>query len=195
MVRKIHLFPRIHDYTMPSIMYMKLDTAQRKFLSEDSKRKLSYLDIIYLSMKDKNVDVIFCEGKLKTWNINLIRNLDRIKKIASPDMQKMLGFAKEEKCRIEKTEDEKDINFHLYLVSLPFYVPFRLRGFVWEIVKKLDIVSMKKRDYNMAKNVSKELKEGETGILLYGMAHHPENYIRMLSPDIEVIIHPYNPDV
>ena len=61
---------------------------------------------------------------------------------------------------------------------------------VSSVESKMNNLIIRRRDYNIARNVSRRLKKNETGILFYGREHKPEIYINALSPDIEMVFHP-----
>jgi hypothetical protein len=146
---------------------------------------LTYYKTLFYSLKDEPCDVIFHEGFSKT------KNIYEIKRAKTPATQKIVEFAKSKNCsRFEKTEEKSDLRFHAYLSGFHRFFPTsKIRDAVGKITDKLEGVVMRKRDYNMAKNVSRGLKENETGILFYGAHHHPENYINRISPDIKLVFH------
>ncbi len=191
MKRKIHLVPITHE--TPSIITSNIAFRKNyeKFKEDDkriSRNLISYLNSLFNSLEDEDIDVIFHEGMFK--NYRLIELID----VEIPSQKRILKFAFNKKSRIEKTEKKAHWISHALVSNLSLFLKvyfpkMRNNYLVDKIIKKSKKIFIRKRDYNMAYNVSKRLKESETGILFYGKAHHPENYVNVLSPDIELIFH------
>ena len=173
MARYLYTVPFEHE--IPE-HYSVLSLASQDEIAKSEERVNIFMKIISGMLKDKKIDVVFCEGLFRSYSPWLLP-LDSMHR-------GVFEIAQEKDSRIEKTEDGKFHYFHGKIATLSDIVE-RI-PLIRKAVRWVDYQYLRRRDYEMGKNVSKYLKENENGIIFYGELHKPTDYIKSFSQDIKI---------
>jgi len=131
-------------------------------------------------LRDKKIDAVFCESIFHSYRVEDIDT-----SYLGPTFRGVYEIAKENNARIEKTED-KNFPYFFHGKWIPIEAVLKNVPLAGRIVRSIDYQARKRRDYEMGKNISERLKEGETGVIFHGRLHRPAKYVRSLSPDTKV---------
>ena len=159
-MRKLYVAPIIHPSDPEDVTsyYLRRESIMSYHAFSET------VDEISEKLKNEKIDKIFIEGSLRKKPVNIIKS-ELVRRLCNN-----LGVRK-----IEKTESVGSFLAQLASSQL-FNTPF----------EKMFSVFVKKRDYEMARYVSKGLKDEETGLILFGAVHRPECYVDMFSDDIKM---------
>jgi hypothetical protein len=159
-MRKLYVAPIVHPSDPEDeTSYFLPRTSQMSYQAFSET-----VDEISEKLKNEKIDRIFIESSLRKRPVGRIKN-EPVRRLC-----KNLGVHE-----IEKTESMSSFLAQLASSQL-FETP----------LKKMFSLFVKRRDYEMARYVSKELKDGETGLILFGAVHRPECYVNMVSDDIRM---------
>lgn len=164
MTRKLYVAPIVHpispDFKEAFDIPSKGEDMANQTFSE-------IIDTIHKKLSGKNIDKIFFESSYRKVPV---------KEIAYEPLESLCrDFGIDE---IEKTESSSS---YFSDVRAAEYMSF---GGIFG--KRIHNIFVRKRDYEMAKHVSKGLKEGEVGLLIFGGGHEPEGYLNLLASDIKL---------
>lgn len=178
-MKKLYVIPLVHEYSPPAYLKTSLKIPE-EIVQESESRVNNLMKRVSESLKDEKIDAVFCEGLFRSYNVKDIINPSYL----GPTHRGVYEIAKEKNARIEKTEDKKFHYFHGKWI--PITAVLKGMPFAGRIVRGIQYQTRKRRDYEMGKNVSERLKEGEIGIIFHGRLHRPARYIRTLSPGTKV---------
>jgi hypothetical protein len=159
-MRKLYVAPVVHPFGSrkeKSYLLQKASQMSYHMFSET-------VDEISERLRNEKIDRIFIENYLRKKPVRKIKS-EPIKRLCNN-----LGVRE-----VEKTENVSSLLTQL-MSSHFFNIPF----------KNMFNIFMKKRDYEMARHVSKGLKDEETGLILFGTVHRPECYVGIFADEIKM---------
>lgn len=174
-MKKLYVVPLVHEYSPPAYLKASLKIPE-VFFQEAGLRVNNLMKRVSEALKDEKIDAVFCESIFRSYSVKDIINPSFL----GPTHRGVYEIAKEKNARIEKTEDKKFNYFHGKWI--PIETILKDIPFLGRTVRNVDYQIRKRRDYEMGKNVSERLKDGESGIIFHGPLHRPARYIRTLSP-------------
>jgi hypothetical protein len=159
-MRKLYVAPIVH----PSDPEYETVYSLRRMSQMSYQAFSETVDEISERLKNEKIDRIFIESSLRRKPVNIIKG-EPVRRLCN-------NLSVRE---IEKTESVSSFLAQLASSQL-FNTPF----------EKMFGVFVKRRDYEMARYVSKELKDGETGLIVFGAVHRPECYVNMFADGIKM---------